>query len=126
MFKLADNLLGCQSVELILNWHLTCHLRVGCFCITKEDVKGTLKMYQKDLEEPVYQKRTLREAIKLHCLQCCCGNWEEVKKCTCTNTCYLHPFRTGKNPFSTRVYTEEQKKAAAERLAKARKVKEGG
>ena len=83
-------------------------------------------MIEKDLEQPVYQKRTLREAIKLHCLSCCGGNWEEVKKCTCTNTCYLHPFRTGKNPFSIRVYTEEQKKVMAERLAKVRRGKEEG
>ena len=38
--------------------------------------------------------------------------------------CELYPFRLGHNPFRTkRELTEEQRKAAAERLAKYRKVK---
>lgn len=78
-------------------------------------------MNEKDLEtNKVYEKRPLSKAIKLKCLDCCGGIWEEVKKCTCNDTCFLHPFRLGKNPFVIRAskgnpealirYREEKKK----------------
>lgn len=77
-------------------------------------------MIEKDLEEElkkgVYSKRTLSRAVKLKCLDCCGGSWEEVKKCACKNDCFLHPFRLGHNPFVVREMTEEQRHAAAERL----------
>ena len=37
------------------------------------------------------------KAIRQKCLDCCCGQANEVKKCLCTD-CTLHPFRMGKNP----------------------------
>lgn len=37
------------------------------------------------------------KAIRLKCLDCCCGSNHEVKLCTAEN-CPLHPFRFGKNP----------------------------
>ena len=63
------------------------------------------------------------KAIRAKCLDCCCDQREEVKLCPAT-TCPLYPFRLGKNPNrKARILTDEQKKAAAERIAKARKAK---
>ena len=59
------------------------------------------------------------KAIKAKCLDCCCGQREEVKLCPAT-TCPLWAFRFGKNPNRSRTLTDEQKQAAKERLAKAR------
>ena len=58
------------------------------------------------------------KAIRLKCLDCCCGSSNEVKLCT-AERCPLYVFREGKNPYSQkRKYTEEQKKAMAARLRK--------
>ena len=60
------------------------------------------------------------KAIRLHCLDCMCGNAAEVARCVCPD-CNLFPFRFGKNPYlKKREYTEEQKAAMAERLKKGR------
>ena len=60
------------------------------------------------------------KAIRLKCLDCCCGSSNEVKLCPCTN-CSLYPFRDGHNPFVTkREYTDEEKQAIKERLANSR------
>lgn len=60
------------------------------------------------------------KAIRLKCLDCCCGSYAEVKECT-ISTCPIHPFREGKNPFrQKRVLTDEQKEAMVARLAKNR------
>lgn len=37
------------------------------------------------------------KAIRLKCLDCCCGSAHEVKLCT-VEKCSLFPFRLGKNP----------------------------
>lgn len=56
------------------------------------------------------------KAIRAKCLDCCCGNSNEVKLCP-AEECALHPFRFGKNPYrAKREMTEEQRAAAAERL----------
>lgn len=75
-------------------------------------------MNERDLEQPVYQKRPLLKAIKLHCLSCCGGQWEEVKKCVSGKTCFLHPYRLGKNPYHTLNLSDEQKQAISERMKK--------
>ena len=60
------------------------------------------------------------KAIRQYCLECSCGSANEVKLCAIAD-CPLYPFRFGKNPYRTkREYTEEQRTAMAERLAKAR------
>lgn len=60
------------------------------------------------------------KAIRLKCLDCCCGSSNEVKLCPCTK-CPLYPFREGHNPFVTkREYTDEEKQAIKERLANSR------
>lgn len=64
------------------------------------------------------------KAIRANCLDCCGGSEAEVRRCH-INTCPLHPFRFGKNPFNKRGkrnYTEEEKKAIGDRLKKAREA----
>ena len=39
-----------------------------------------------------------RDAIRRKCLDCCCGDRSEVRRCHLTN-CALWPFRMGRNPF---------------------------
>lgn len=64
------------------------------------------------------------KAIRLKCLDCSGGSANEVKLCAAKG-CPLYPFRLGRNPYRTkRELTEEQRAAAAERLAKARKERE--
>ena len=65
------------------------------------------------------------KAIRAKCLDCCCGQANEVKLCA-TLKCPLHPFRMGKNPYRTRrEYTEEERAAARERLAQNLRQKVG-
>ena len=61
------------------------------------------------------------KAIREKCLDCN-HTAREVKLCPCTD-CALHPFRFGKNPYSKRKLTDEQKEAARVRLAAAREKK---
>jgi hypothetical protein len=54
------------------------------------------------------------KAIRAKCLDCCCGNAAEVRKCTATD-CPLWPFRLGSNPFrkkSTLSEGDKQRRAA--------------
>ena len=62
---------------------------------------------------------TPMKAIRAKCLDCCGGQYSEVKMCPCTN-CPLHDFRLGKNPNrKPRNLTEEQREALRERARKA-------
>lgn len=63
-------------------------------------------------------KSELLKVIRAHCLDCCCGSFEEVKECGCP-TCNLYPYRFGSDP-NRRVLTPEQ----LERLKNARAVAE--
>lgn len=59
---------------------------------------------------------SLLKAIRLKCLDCCCGSSNEVKLCTAAR-CPLSPFRDGHNPFTAkRDWTEEQREAQRTRL----------
>jgi hypothetical protein len=63
------------------------------------------------------------KAIREKCLECSNYSNAEVRECPIKD-CPIYPFRFGKNPYRTkRVMTEEQKKAAVERLKKARNAK---
>lgn len=56
------------------------------------------------------------KAIRLKCLDCCCGSFTEVEQCT-AQRCPLFPFRFGKNPYRTkREMSDEQKEALRRRL----------
>lgn len=57
------------------------------------------------------------KAIRAKCLDCMCGSANEGRLCPATD-CSLYPFRFGKNPCTTRNYTDEQREAMRERLAK--------
>lgn len=62
---------------------------------------------------------TPMKAIRTKCLDCCAGQYSEVKMCPCT-TCPLYDFRLGKNPNrKPRNLTEEQREALRERARKA-------
>ena len=52
------------------------------------------------------------KAIREKCLDCCCGNSNEVSLCPC-GECPLFPFRFGHNPF---YMTDEQRAASRERM----------
>ena len=68
-------------------------------------------------------KHNPTKAIRAKCLDCCCGQASEVKKCPAEH-CPLYPFRFGKNPFrQKRELTDEQRQIAAERLKAARERK---
>ena len=56
------------------------------------------------------------------CISCMGDQPRLVKDCT-TKFCPLWPYRTGHNANSKRTITDEQRKAAAERLKKAREAK---
>lgn len=57
------------------------------------------------------------KAIRAKCLDCCCGQANEVKECPITD-CPLYAFRFGKNPYTTKTYTEEEKAKRRERMKK--------
>lgn len=68
---------------------------------------------------------TAIKAIRLKCLDCCCGSSEEVRLCP-VEKCSLWVYRFGKNPnYKGRVFTEEEKAASAERLRKYRESQLG-
>ncbi len=59
-------------------------------------------------------------AIRERCLDCCCGQPSEVRKCVSV-TCPSWPYRLGTNPFrQKRVLSEEQKADMGKRLRAAR------
>ena len=55
------------------------------------------------------------KAIRAKCLECSCGNVNEVKLCVIPD-CPLYPYRLGHNPYIKR--SEEQKAASASYLLK--------
>lgn len=61
--------------------------------------------------------------IRAKCLDCCCGNRNEVKICH-IQTCALWPYRLGKTGRARRPMTEEQKAQAVARLRLARAQKQ--
>lgn len=70
------------------------------------------------------EKIPILKAVRLKCLECCCGQRLVVEQCICTD-CSLWPFRLGINPFNERTMSEEQKQAVADRLRKYRENNEG-
>lgn len=61
------------------------------------------------------------KAIRQKCLECSGWQQNEVKHCVFPD-CALYPFRFGKDPGrKSRKYTEDQKRAMAERLKTRRK-----
>ena len=59
------------------------------------------------------------KAIREKCVDCCCGNAAEVRKCVSVD-CALWPYRMSTNPFrKTRKLSPAEKRERAERLPKA-------
>lgn len=62
------------------------------------------------------------KVIRRYCLWCMCDQPNEVKLCP-SKDCPLYPFRFGKNPYrSKKEYTEEERKAMADRFKKKTNV----
>jgi hypothetical protein len=58
------------------------------------------------------------KAIREKCIDCCCGNVAEVRKCVAFD-CNLWPFRMGTNPFRKKCeLSAAQKRVRAERLTR--------
>ena len=64
----------------------------------------------------IEDKTPTLKVIRKYCLWCMCDNSNEVELCP-SKDCPLHPFRFGKNP-NKREYTEEERKALADRFIK--------
>lgn len=76
-----------------------------------------------EIEEGNTKAITPMKAIRAKCLDCCGGQYSEVKQCPCTN-CPLYDFRLGKNPNrKPRNLTDEQREALRERARKAQAAK---
>lgn len=52
------------------------------------------------------------KAIRLKCLDCCCGSSNEIKQCTVTR-CPLYAYRSGHNPTRRELTPEEKEKCIA-------------
>lgn len=62
------------------------------------------------------EKRITRgKAIRLKCLDCCCGNSSEVRRCTCIN-CPLWRYRMGNEKKVREVDASETGKDLAKKL----------
>jgi len=62
------------------------------------------------------------KAIRAKCIDCCCDNAAEVRKCVAVK-CDLWPFRMGTNPFrKRRVLSTEQKRERVERLSTSQQL----
>lgn len=62
------------------------------------------------------------KAIHVFCVGCMSSGYTSVEDCP-NESCVLHPFRTGKNPYRVRTMSDEQKRSTAERLQRAREAK---
>lgn len=67
------------------------------------------------------QQTSPLKAIKMMCRdQCCSNDMDSWKNCT-IESCQLHPFRFGKNPFrKKRELTDEERQVIADRLAESK------
>ena len=63
-----------------------------------------------------FRAQNPQKAIREKCLDCCCGNAAEIRKCVAVD-CSLWPFRMGTNPFrKKRELSPQQKQELVERL----------
>ena len=67
-------------------------------------------------------KSEILKVIKAHCLDCCCGQRDEVINCLCTD-CNLHPLRFGKDPNPRVLSPEERERRAKIMMANIEKRK---
>lgn len=79
-------------------------------------------MSEAELNALGHAKSRIIGVIRAKCLDCCGGQPSEVRRCVLTS-CPLWPYRMNTNPFGGREMSDEQRAAAAERLAHARASK---
>lgn len=77
------------------------------------------KMSPASLAEAGHNNRSALKAIAANCLDCCAGKADEVRACV-SHQCPLWAFRMGTNPLDRRNLSEEQRQAAADRMALVR------
>jgi hypothetical protein len=70
-------------------------------------------MSQKELRGMGHEPMSPMAAIRAHCLDCCAGSSDEVRKCMALR-CPSWPFRTGKNPWRAPI-SEERREALRQR-----------
>lgn len=89
---------------------------------TKEKIgRDPRTMTPDELRALGHEPMTVLEAIRARCLDCCCFQPSEVRKCTSVD-CPSWPFRMGWNPWRDRkTLSPEQRKALGDRLAASRK-----
>ena len=49
------------------------------------------------------------KAIRKKCLDCCCGQAQEVRLCDVKKTCALHAYRMGHRPKDDKSITSDEK-----------------
>jgi len=78
------------------------------------------KLTPADLEACGIARQSRGEAIRANCVACCAGNAAEVRRCALA-ACALWPFRMGTDPWrAPREMSDDQRAAAAERLARGK------
>jgi len=99
-------------------------IKLGTTIIDSECVgRDPRKMSVKDLTDCGHIGKPLLKVIRAKCLDCCCGQVQEVPSCVAVS-CPLWPYRMTKNPFrEKRSLSDEQKDVMRERFARARSVK---
>jgi len=84
------------------------------------------QMSTDDLQACGLERQSRGDAIRAKCLDCCGHSPAEVRRCAISD-CSLWPFRMGTDPWrEVRAMTDEQRQAAAERLARGREAKVSG
>ena len=83
------------------------------------DTEINSEIENNETEDGNSKTMTPMKAIRAKCLDCCGGQYSEVKLCLCIN-CPLYDFRLGKNPNrKPRNLSDEQREALRERARKA-------
>jgi hypothetical protein len=83
------------------------------------------KMTQDQFQSIGHLQKPLLDVIRAKCLDCCCENQAEVRRCMAV-PCALWPYRLGTNPIrDKREYTDQEKIALANRLKLAREKSKG-
>lgn len=88
----------------------------------KSDDGELIGKHPADVPSPIlaqkFRAQNPLKAIREKCLDCCCGNASEVRKCVAVD-CPLWPFRMSTNPFRKKPeLSSAQKRARLERLSK--------
>ena len=91
--------------------------------ITKEKIgRDPRAMSHTELEALGHKPMAVLDAIRARCLDCCCFQPSEVRKCVSVE-CPSWPFRMGWNPWrERREITDEQRAEMGARLNAARKA----